>query len=103
MPFGGVGHSGTGAYHGKHGFDVFSHKKATLLRPHELEIVNSPRYPPMSDKTFGLLKGLTAKKLPSNDWSHKVFKLLTHRYLRYFLLLLLSGGLGFLLGVKSYL
>lgn len=28
LPFGGVGHSGMGAYHGKLGFDTFSHKKA---------------------------------------------------------------------------
>lgn len=30
LPFGGVGHSGIGAYHGKFGFDTFSHKKAVL-------------------------------------------------------------------------
>ena len=28
LPFGGVGNSGFGAYHGKFGFDTFSHKKA---------------------------------------------------------------------------
>ena len=28
LPFGGVGLSGIGAYHGKYGFDTFSHKKA---------------------------------------------------------------------------
>jgi aldehyde dehydrogenase (NAD+) len=30
LPFGGVGSSGTGSYHGKHGFDCFSHRKAVL-------------------------------------------------------------------------
>ena len=30
MPFGGVGASGMGAYHGKFGFDTFSHKKSIL-------------------------------------------------------------------------
>lgn len=30
MPFGGVGASGIGAYHGKFGFDTFSHKKSIL-------------------------------------------------------------------------
>ena len=30
MPFGGVGHSGMGSYHGKFGFDTFSHKKSIL-------------------------------------------------------------------------
>lgn len=30
LPFGGVGESGIGAYHGVHGFECFSHKKAIL-------------------------------------------------------------------------
>ena len=32
MPFGGVGPSGMGAYHGKHTFETFSHRKAVLTR-----------------------------------------------------------------------
>jgi len=32
LPFGGVGHSGMGAYHGKYSFDTFTHKKATLVK-----------------------------------------------------------------------
>lgn len=33
LPFGGVGDSGAGAYHGKAGFDVFSHHKSVLRKP----------------------------------------------------------------------
>ena len=33
LPFGGVGASGMGAYHGKTGFDVFSHDKPVLTKP----------------------------------------------------------------------
>ncbi len=33
LPFGGVGPSGMGAYHGKAGFDVFSHRKAVVRKP----------------------------------------------------------------------
>lgn len=33
LPFGGVGNSGMGAYHGKAGFDTFTHRKAFLGRP----------------------------------------------------------------------
>ena len=33
LPFGGVGDSGMGAYHGKTGFDVFSHRKSVLRKP----------------------------------------------------------------------
>ena len=32
LPFGGVGDSGIGAYHGDHSFDLFSHKKAVMKR-----------------------------------------------------------------------
>ncbi len=33
LPFGGVGPSGMGAYHGQHSFDTFSHHRAVLSRP----------------------------------------------------------------------
>ncbi|RLE26339.1 MAG: aldehyde dehydrogenase family protein [Actinobacteria bacterium] len=33
QPFGGVGESGMGSYHGKMGFDVFSHRKPVLSKP----------------------------------------------------------------------
>ncbi|WP_375493805.1 aldehyde dehydrogenase family protein [uncultured Jatrophihabitans sp.] len=33
LPFGGVGNSGTGAYHGKWGYETFSHRKAVLRKP----------------------------------------------------------------------
>ncbi|WGK64119.1 aldehyde dehydrogenase [Croceiramulus getboli] len=32
LPFGGVGHSGMGAYHGKYGFMTFSHQKSVVKR-----------------------------------------------------------------------
>lgn len=32
IPFGGIGHSGMGRYHGKYGFDEFTHEKAVLCR-----------------------------------------------------------------------
>ena len=41
VPFGGVGHSGTGAYHGKTGFEEFSHKKPVYATKQMLESVNT--------------------------------------------------------------
>jgi aldehyde dehydrogenase (NAD+) len=32
LPFGGIGNSGIGKYHGKHGFDTFSHEQAIMKR-----------------------------------------------------------------------
>jgi aldehyde dehydrogenase (NAD+) len=33
LPFGGVGNSGTGSYHGKWGYETFSHRKSVLRKP----------------------------------------------------------------------
>lgn len=37
LPFGGVGDSGIGAYHGQHSFDLFSHQKSVLHRSFLIE------------------------------------------------------------------
>lgn len=48
LPFGGVGHSGIGGYHGQHSFEVFSHRKSVVDRgtKPDLGVV----YPPYGDK-----------------------------------------------------
>ncbi len=56
LPFGGVGTSGTGNYHGEAGFRAFSHyksilKKSTLIEPFL-------KYPPYSDSKLLILKQL---------------------------------------------
>ncbi|MFD2292237.1 aldehyde dehydrogenase [Mariniflexile gromovii] len=48
LPFGGVGTSGMGAYHGKHGFDTFTHNKAIIKRGNCLD--PSLRYAPYKNK-----------------------------------------------------
>jgi aldehyde dehydrogenase (NAD+) len=46
LPFGGVGESGMGAYHGRRGFETFSHRKAVLSKP---TLPEPPlQYPPYS-------------------------------------------------------
>ncbi|XP_015934143.1 aldehyde dehydrogenase family 3 member H1 [Arachis duranensis] len=56
LPFGGVGESGVGAYHGKFSFDAFSHKKAVLYRSF---LGDAPvRYPPYTNIKMRLLKAL---------------------------------------------
>jgi aldehyde dehydrogenase (NAD+) len=56
LPFGGVGHSGMGNYHGKYGFETFSHSKAILDRATWGE--PNVKYPPYSDSKFKWLKRL---------------------------------------------
>ena len=53
LPFGGVGHSGTGSYHGKHSFDTFTHYKSYVERPTWFD--PKQRYAPYA-KTFPLVK-----------------------------------------------
>jgi aldehyde dehydrogenase (NAD+) len=48
LPFGGIGLSGYGAYHGKHTFDVFSHTKSVMIRGTWMDL--PLRYPPYNDK-----------------------------------------------------
>ena len=40
LPFGGVGASGFGSYHGQFGFDNFSHLKSVMIKKQALEKVN---------------------------------------------------------------
>ena len=48
LPFGGVGNSGMGAYHGKLSFDIFSHKKSMVKKPTWIDI--PVRYAPYGNK-----------------------------------------------------
>ncbi|OXA80443.1 aldehyde dehydrogenase [Flavobacterium frigidimaris] len=52
LPFGGVGHSGIGAYHGKLSFDIFSHHKAIVKKGNWLDL--PMRYAPYKDKLVSL-------------------------------------------------
>lgn len=67
LPFGGVGSSGMGSYHGKYTFKTFSHEKAVLGRDFSRfgEFLGQSRYPPYSDKKIRQLELLTkARKIP---------------------------------------
>ncbi len=54
LPFGGVGNSGMGSYHGKKSFETFSHQRSVLNRKTYFDL--SQRYPPYTTKTLKLLK-----------------------------------------------
>ncbi|XP_020900129.1 aldehyde dehydrogenase family 3 member B1 isoform X1 [Exaiptasia diaphana] len=61
LPFGGVGGSGMGAYHGKHSFDVFSHKKGCLVKSLCMESMNAVRYPPYTEQNTRWIRFLVVK------------------------------------------
>ena len=59
LPFGGIGESGMGNYHGKYSFDTFSHKKSVIKKTTLFDLPF--RYPPYKGKLkwvkklFGLI------------------------------------------------
>jgi aldehyde dehydrogenase (NAD+) len=57
LPFGGVGASGMGAYHGKHTFDTFTHRKAVLHKPTSMD--PPLMYPPYTDSKSKWLRRLS--------------------------------------------
>jgi aldehyde dehydrogenase (NAD+) len=54
LPFGGVGDSGTGSYHGEFGFKTFSHFKSVLEKPTWIE--SNLKYYPLTDLKLKLIK-----------------------------------------------
>ncbi|XP_021699428.1 aldehyde dehydrogenase, dimeric NADP-preferring isoform X4 [Aedes aegypti] len=64
LPFGGVGPSGMGAYHGKYSFDTFVHRKSCLAKDFNPigEKLASSRYPPYSDSKLSFLTTLLKKR-----------------------------------------
>ena len=59
MPFGGVGESGMGAYHGKRTFETFSHYKPVMTQSRWLDLPF--RYPPFSKARTALLEWLLCR------------------------------------------
>ncbi|RWR20320.1 aldehyde dehydrogenase family protein [Agrococcus lahaulensis] len=47
IPFGGVGESGSGAYHGRHSFEAFSHRKPVFSKPTAVDTLRMV-YPPFT-------------------------------------------------------
>jgi len=60
LPFGGVGESGFGRYHGKYSFDTFTHEKPILRRRAFPDFWF--RYPPWNDQKLELFRASYAYK-----------------------------------------
>ncbi len=48
LPFGGVGASGYGSYHGERSFSVFSHEKSVLSKPLQIDTLGATIMPPFT-------------------------------------------------------
>jgi aldehyde dehydrogenase (NAD+) len=56
LPFGGIGESGMGCYHGRYSYDTFTHRRGVL---HKAVFVDPPmRYPPYNEKKLSLARRL---------------------------------------------
>lgn len=80
-PFGGVGESGYGAYHGSHGIDCFSHKRAVVEPPKWMDKLMGFTYPPyrMEDvrklsvrNKLGFKRGETMEDQKINERSYNL-------------------------------
>jgi coniferyl-aldehyde dehydrogenase len=75
-PFGGVGRSGMGAYHGKAGFDTFSHQRSVVGTDLPFSVTGSASPPftrPMkfyADMSLRMARRRTRKRLDAHDAGH---------------------------------
>jgi aldehyde dehydrogenase (NAD+) len=60
LPFGGVGASGSGAYHGRRSFDTFTHEKAVLRKPLSPDTI-ALVYPPFTARREGFIRRVIAR------------------------------------------
>jgi len=55
LPFGGVGDSGSGSYHGSKSFDTFTHYKSVMKQNTKIDLL-AAKYPPYDDKKLKFMK-----------------------------------------------
>lgn len=68
LPFGGVGYSGSGCYHGKYSFDQVSHLRSCLIKKLNMEAVNQMRYPPHTTEKLRWARVLLLKQINVTRW-----------------------------------
>jgi len=59
IPFGGVGASGMGTYHGRESFETFSHRKSVLRQGTWTELLSQAALPPYTKWKWKLAKLVT--------------------------------------------
>jgi len=72
LPFGGIGTSGVGAYHGKAGFATFSHPKPILEKSRYLDAFI--RYPPYTDFNYSVFRYAASIYQINSDSFKRLFK-----------------------------
>jgi len=73
LPFGGVGESGTGAYHGRSSFECFTHRRTVVSTPNWMDKLLRVRYSPYSPADLKQFMWMNSVK-PSFDRNGKEIK-----------------------------
>jgi aldehyde dehydrogenase (NAD+) len=91
LPFGGVGSSGIGSYHGKFGYQAFSHPKPVLVK----SVYGDPplRYPPYTDGKVSMMKTFAGVTITSESLSS---------FAKYIALPIAAAGLAHYLGLRIH-
>ncbi|EXJ90169.1 aldehyde dehydrogenase (NAD+) [Capronia epimyces CBS 606.96] len=103
-PFGGVGESGYGFYHGKYGMEAFSHKRTVVNLPLWVDKLMSFRYPPFvpSNKSKFEVKNRLGFKKGETLKDQKIRKLPRHKVSWNTLLVVaLAIAIGWGIGAKA--
>ncbi|CEG64057.1 Putative Aldehyde dehydrogenase [Rhizopus microsporus] len=61
LPFGGVGTSGMGNYHGEKSFNTFTHERGMIIKKQNKERAVSMRYPPYTDRKLKIISLVLVK------------------------------------------
>ncbi|RCI01893.1 Aldehyde dehydrogenase [Rhizopus stolonifer] len=61
VPFGGVGTSGMGNYHGIKSYQTFTHERSMLIKKQAMEKANNVRYPPYTERKYDVLRLILVK------------------------------------------
>ncbi|ORY97429.1 Aldehyde/histidinol dehydrogenase [Syncephalastrum racemosum] len=81
LPFGGIGNSGVGNYHGPRSFRTFTHERSVMAKSLGLESLIAVRYPPYTSKRMNMLRMFmvtspTIRKIKSYSGVFKKFAFL---------------------------
>ncbi|KAF3985843.1 hypothetical protein FT663_05138 [Candidozyma haemuli var. vulneris] len=66
-PFGGIGQSGQGAYHGYYSYRAFTHERTTMEQKLSMDFTMKSRYPPYEEKKDNVL-GAALTQYNNNVW-----------------------------------
>ncbi|CAO3690777.1 unnamed protein product [Rhizopus microsporus] len=84
LPFGGIGPSGSGNYHGEKSFLTFTHERSTMVKDYGMESITAIRYPPYNDDKVTILNAFVYSMPPTVGGKIKFISNFCGAFLNYF-------------------